>query len=49
MLPYDISLKYMIGGYAVIFIILTLYIISLLARWKTLRRDLQILQENEEK
>ncbi len=49
MLPYNVSISYMIAGYAVIFVILALYIISLLTRWKALQRDLQILQENDEK
>jgi hypothetical protein len=45
MLGYAISLKYMFAGYAVIFTILAIYIISLLARWRNLKRDLNSLDE----
>lgn len=45
MIAYDISIKYMIGGYAVIFIVLAFYLVSLVVRWKRLKRDYEILQE----
>jgi CcmD family protein len=49
MIPYEISIKYMIAGYAVIFVVLTVYLVSLLARWKNLKRDLINLQDIEKK
>jgi hypothetical protein len=49
MLPYDVSIKYMLAGYAVIFITLAIYLVSLLARWKKLRRDLNALRQIERK
>jgi hypothetical protein len=45
MIPYVISLKYMIAGYAVIFIVLTIYLVNLLIQWQKLRRDLQTLED----
>ncbi len=45
MLGYAISLKYMFAGYGVIFTILAIYIISLLACWRNLKRDLNSLDE----
>jgi hypothetical protein len=47
MIPYDVSLKYMIGGYSVIFIVLAVYLISLVLRFRRLRRDKKLLQEQE--
>jgi hypothetical protein len=44
MIPYSISIKYMIAGYAVIFIVLTLYLVSLFIRWQRLKRDVQTLE-----
>ena len=48
MIAYDISIKYMLAGYAVIFIVLTVYLVSLFTRWKRLQRDLQTLENLEE-
>jgi hypothetical protein len=45
MLGYAISLKYMFAGYTVILTILAVYIISLVARWRNLKRDLNSLDE----
>jgi CcmD family protein len=47
MIPYDVSLKYMIGGYTVIFIVLAVYLVSLILRFRRLRRDLKILADLE--
>jgi hypothetical protein len=47
MIPYDVSLKYMIGGYTVIFIVLAVYLTSLILRFRRLRRDLKLLTEPE--
>ena len=44
MIPYATSIKFMIAGYTVIFIILAVYLISLILRWRRLKRDLQTLQ-----
>lgn len=49
MIPYDVSIKYMIAGYAVILVILTVYVVSLLARWRNLKRDLKTLQDIDKK
>jgi hypothetical protein len=45
MIPYAISLKYMIAGYAVIFIVLTIYLLNLLIQWRRLKRDLETLED----
>jgi hypothetical protein len=45
MIPYAISLKYMIAGYAVIFIVLTIYLVNLFIQWQRLKRDLQTLED----
>ena len=39
---------YMIAGYAVIFGVMLLYVISLYIRKRNLERDLEVLQEIEE-
>lgn len=49
MIPYDISIKYMIAGYCVILIVLAVYLASYFVRWKNLKRDLKTLQEIEKK
>lgn len=41
--------NYMIGGFAVIFISMLVYLISLIVRGRNLRQDLEILQEMEER
>jgi CcmD family protein len=48
MIAYDISIKYMIAGYAVIFIVLAVYLASLVIRWKRLKADLQTLEKLED-
>jgi hypothetical protein len=45
MIEYAVSIKYMIAGYTVIFIILALYLGSLFVRWKKLKRDFLMLAE----
>ncbi len=40
---------YMIAGYIVIFGVLALYLVSLAARRRSLRQDLEALQEGPEK
>jgi len=49
MLEYAVSIKYMLAGYAVIFTVLALYLISIFIRWHHLKRDFQTLKEIQEK
>ena len=37
--------SYMIAGYAVIFVVMLLYLISLLVRQRNLQKDLEVLEE----
>jgi hypothetical protein len=39
----------MIAGYAVIFVVMLIYLVSLYLRRRNLRQDLELLQELEEK
>lgn len=41
--------NYMIGGFAVIFISMLVYLISLVVRGRNLRQDLEILQDLEDR
>jgi hypothetical protein len=45
MIEYATSIKYMLAGYAVILTVLGLYIVSLIIRWRNLKRDFQTLKE----
>jgi hypothetical protein len=45
MIEYATSIKYMFAGYSVILIVLALYIVSIIIRWRNLKRDLQMLEE----
>jgi hypothetical protein len=45
MLEYAISIKYMLAGYAVILIVLAVYVISLFIRWRNLEQDLHLLED----
>lgn len=49
MIPYDISIKYMIAGYSIILLVLAIYLASFIVRWKNLKRDLKNLQDIEMK
>jgi hypothetical protein len=49
MIEYATSIKYMLAGYTVIFLVLSLYILSLFIRWRTLMRDLISLKEFQKK
>jgi hypothetical protein len=49
MIPYDVSIKYMIGGYAAILVILVSYLVSLVLRWRRLKQELRILAELKNK
>lgn len=41
--------NYMLAGYAVIFGTMALYLVSLVARWRRLRRDEQMLEDEKKK
>ena len=43
------TVAYMIGGYAVFFIVSAIYIVSLVVRNRSLRRDLETLEELDKK
>jgi hypothetical protein len=49
MIPYEVSIKYMLAGYIVILLVLAAYLPSLFVRWKNLKRELKALQEIEKK
>jgi hypothetical protein len=49
MIAYATSIKYMLAGYALILIVLALYLVSLFIRWRNLKRDLQTLKEIQKK
>jgi hypothetical protein len=49
MIEYTTSIKYMLAGYVVILAVLALYIVSLIIRWRNLKRDLQTLKEIQKK
>ncbi len=49
MIPFEISIKYLIAGYTAAFLILGLYIASLFIRWRRLRRDLETLEKLQSK
>ncbi len=43
------TLTYMIAGFAVIFGIMLIYLVSLISRWNNLRKDADLLKELENK
>lgn len=43
------TLTYMIAGYSVIFSIMAIYLVSLIVRWKNLRKDEELLKDLEKK
>jgi L-asparagine transporter-like permease len=43
------TVSYMILGYAVIFVVILIYLMSLAIRSRNLRQDLEVLKELEEK
>ena len=49
MLGYAISLNYMLAGYAVILVVLAVYIVGLFFRRRNLKRDLHALEEINKK
>jgi CcmD family protein len=47
MIPYAISIKYMLTGFIAIFLVIAIYLVSLFVRWRRLKRDFQDLEEME--
>ena len=47
MIPFAVSIKYMLAGFTVILLVLVIYLVSLFVRWRRLKRDLQTLEELE--
>ncbi len=47
MVPYDVSIKYMLAGYIVIFVVIAAYLISLVTRWRRLRRESRMIEDIE--
>lgn len=45
MIPYAISIQYMLAGFITIILIIAVYLVSLLVRWRRLKRDFQDLEE----
>ncbi len=37
--------SYMIGGYAVFFVVMAIYFVSLVIRWRNLNQDLHLLED----
>ena len=44
-----ISIKYLTAGYTIFFVVLVLYLGSLFARWRNLKRNLKSLEEIKKK
>jgi hypothetical protein len=47
MIPFAVSIKYMLAGFTAILLVLVIYLVSLFVRWRRLRRDFQTLEELE--
>ncbi len=47
MIPYEVSIKYMVAGYAVIFAVLVIYLISIALRFRRLRKEMQFYKDLE--
>jgi hypothetical protein len=47
MIPYAVSIKYMLVGYTAIFLVMAIYMVSLFVRWRRFKRDLQTFKELE--
>lgn len=43
------TLTYMIAGYSVIFSIMAIYLVSLIVRWRNLRKDEELLKDLDKK
>jgi hypothetical protein len=42
------TLSYMIAGYSVIFVVVVVYLASLVIRWRNLRQDQELLEQVDE-
>jgi CcmD family protein len=47
MIDYAISIKYMLAGYAVIFIVLAIYTVNLIMKWSKLLKEYRLLRKEE--
>jgi hypothetical protein len=43
------TLTYMIAGYSIIFSIMAIYLVSLIIRWRNLRKDEELLKDLDKK
>ncbi len=48
MLNEAVSKTYMIAGYAVIISVILIYVISLVVRWRNLKRDMMLIEESRQ-
>ena len=39
------TINFMIGGYAVIFSVMLIYLVSLVVRWRNLRQDEELIEQ----
>jgi len=44
MIPFATSIKFMIGGHSAIFLMLAVYLVTLVLRWRRMKRDMQMLE-----
>ena len=44
-----VSIKYMLAGYAVVLVVIPAYLVSLLLRWRTQKRNLRDLDDMKTK
>lgn len=47
MIEYTVSIKYLVLGYAAILVILAIYLISLIVKWKRLKSEEPLYQSSE--
>ena len=47
MIPFAVSIKYMLAGFTAILLVLVIYLVSLFVRWRRLKQDLQTLEDLE--
>ena len=47
MIDYDISLRYMLAGYGVVFLVLAVYIGRLILKWTKLRKEYWLLKKEK--
>ena len=49
MLDHTISIQYMLGGYAAFSVLMIAYLISLVVRWRNLKKNMESLEEMQKK